>query len=280
MSVNICKKQKVLFNLLGLGSALLFNSFATDAQAINFVALPSDFNDADFNYRKNNVVAPFQQNWEKDWVAEVRGGRHGLSGDWELGINDWNNNNQFQNLVNKQNIFTSGQAVDFSVTYDGVNANFVWGTNLETPISLQAGNLTESSRFDNGLDSLYIRLRANNDQGAPSNSFAVNNIKVDDELYSGSLFADNNDKLDYLLITGITESFSLTGTAIMTWEGDIPRGSRLDMTIKTGYGNAIIIDPETGEPVPEPLTILGSMVALGFGGLFKKKFSSQNSIKN
>ena len=37
--------------------------------------------------------------------------------------------------------------------------------------------------------------------------------------------------------------------------------------------------PKPTEPVPEPLTILGSAMALGFGGYFKKQYTKKRKAK-
>lgn len=244
--------------LAGLGITLV----AAPAVAANFISLPSNYSDTDFNNGKNNTTSPFSQPWQEDWVAEVRGGNNASNGTYELSLNDWNTNSSTTYPATAQNIFTSGQTVDFSVTYDGTNATFLWGTN-QTPKTLTATDLTEADRFAKGLDSMFLRLRAK--QGDVNNSFELSNLKVNGKSYNGSLLADNSDNLDYLLITGITENFTLTGTAKLSWEGAIPNNSNLDMTIKMGYGAA----------VPEPLTTAGTLLA-GSGLIaFQRKLSQK-----
>ena len=230
------------------------------AQAVTFIPQPSTFNDNDFNNTKSNTIAPFTQAWQEDWVAEVRGGNNALNGTQELSINNWINNTTAPGAAQTtpaQNIFTSGEAVNFSVSYDGINANFLWGTNLAAASqkTLSTSNLTESSRFPQGLDSIFIRLRSNS-----TSSFKLSNLVVNGQSYSGSMLANSADNLDYLLITGITNNFTLTGTATLAWtSAAIPSNSNLDMTVKMGYG-----------AVPEPLTIAGSVLA-GSGLIFFKR---------
>lgn len=233
------------------------------AQAVTFIPQPSTFNDTNFNNAKSNTIAPFTQAWQEDWVAEVRGGNNALNGTQELSINNWINNTSSPGAAQTtpaQNIFTSGQAVNFSVSYDGTNANFLWGTNLgATQKTLSISNLTESSRFPQGLDSIFIRLRSDS-----TSSFQLSNLVVNGESYSGSMLANGADNLDYLLITGITNNFTLTGTATLAWTSvAIPSNSNLDMTVKMGYG-----------AVPEPLTIAGSVLAGSGLMFFKRKIRS------
>ncbi|WP_373479340.1 PEP-CTERM sorting domain-containing protein [Geminocystis sp.] len=235
------------------------------AEAISFTSL-SNFTDTDFNNAKSSTNSNyFTQPWQEDWVAEVRGGNNATNGTYELSVNNWTTNNGTDVTYpsTQQNIFTSGQAVDFSVSYDGTNATFLWGTNLGTSQkTLQSSNLTEASRFPNGLDSIFIRLRSR--ITTPINSFQLSNLNVNGVGYGGSLLADNSDNLNYLLITGLNDNFTLTGTAVLSWEGAIPNNSNLDMTIKMGYG-------AVPTNVPEPSTIIATLTALGLGSLMKKK---------
>jgi hypothetical protein len=233
------------------------------AQAVMFIPQPSSFNDTNFNNAKSNTIAPFTQAWQEDWVAEVRGGNNALNGTQELSINNWIDNTTSPGAAQTtpaQNIFTSGQAVNFSVSYNGTNANFLWGTNLgAAQKTLSTSNLTESSRFPQGLDSIFIRLRSNS-----TSSFQLSNLVVNGQSYSGSMLANNTDNLDYLLITGITNNFTLTGTATLAWtSAAIPSNSNLNMTVKMGYG-----------AVPEPLTIAGSVLAGSGLMFFKRKIRS------
>jgi hypothetical protein len=52
----------------------------------------------------------------------------------------------------------------------------------------------------------------------------------------------------------------------------------IDTVTRTGTGNFNSFT-NTYTQVPEPLTILGTGLALGFGGLFKSKSSKKQSVK-
>jgi hypothetical protein len=260
---------KSLFWFLPAIAGLAITLAPSASQAANFVPLPTTFSDTDFNNAKTTPYGPLTQGWQEDWVSEVRGGNNATNGTYELSVNNWTTNAgaNVTYPTTAQNVFTSGQAVDFSISYDGTNATFIWGTNLTPPKTLTASNLTEASRFPNGLDSIFIRLRSN-----ANSSFGLSNLVVDGNAYGGSLLANSSDNFDYLLITGITNNFTLTGKATLSWTGAIPSNSNLDMTVKAGYGAA-------GAAVPEPLTILGAGVAAGFGTFFKKRVN-QNKTKD
>jgi hypothetical protein len=55
--------------------------------------------------------------------------------------------------------------------------------------------------------------------------------------------------------------------------------SNFAVTYQNIYSNRLVFQGSNGigvgEPVPEPLTILGTAMALGFGGLFQKEFSKR-----
>ena len=91
---------------------------------------------------------------------------------------------------------------------------------------------------------------------------------------------------------GINDEFTLTVDGDGGFSADIPGGNFLDLDISTFVLNPSRIGINFGigvtdrnddflvkyvevEAIPEPLTILGTLTALGFGGLFKKKISSK-----
>ncbi|MFP4121903.1 PEP-CTERM sorting domain-containing protein [Coleofasciculus sp.] len=93
----------------------------------------------------------------------------------------------------------------------------------------------------------------------------------------GQLFADNitekqdpNNKVPDLATSG---SFSKS-----VYEFQILKDINLTSEIGTGLSNMTTVDQEYSS-VPEPLTILGSAAALGFGVAFKKEQSRKKSQK-
>ena len=81
--------------------------------------------------------------------------------------------------------------------------------------------------------------------------------------YGGSVGSSDGDTVNYLLISDIEGDFTLTGNANLSWIGSPPNNSRLAFQVKGGA------------TIPEPLTILGSATALGFGTFFKRKLSKK-----
>ena len=157
--------------------------------------------------------------------------------------------------------------MNFSVNYDGTTATFIYGNQTLTFDGADDQGLTEGERFPQGLDSLFVRLRADENAGRyGNNSIQLTNLQVNGDSYNGSLIANQNDGIEYLLITDITENFTLTGTATLSWDESeglrFPNGSRLDLTVKAGYG---------GVDVPEPSTVLATLLSFGLGNILRRK---------
>ena len=128
---------------------------------------------------------------------------------------------------------------------------------------ISSTNVTEASRFPNRLDTLYFRTRSNNE----GDSVELSDLTILDDngsvSYGGSVGSSDGDTVNYLLISDIEGDFTLTGNANLSWIGSTPNNSRLAFQV---IGGATI---------PEPLTILGSATALGFGTFFKRKLSKK-----
>lgn len=75
--------------------------------------------------------------------------------------------------------------------------------------------------------------------------------------YNGTVRSEDGDTIDYLKITDIGNSFLMTGKSTLSWNGDLPKGSRLAYQIKVGLMTM-------AEPVPEPTSLL----SLGLLGSF------------
>jgi len=188
-------------------------------------------------------------NFTEVFVAEGRIGRSGTSGDWELGILNPNNNS----LPDQQEQFAweKGTTYDFTLNYDGSEVNYSVG-----------GMTLTSEAFSDSINTIYVRTQETDSSEVRINIDSLN-------AFSAPSDADS-DNVDYLLVEDISAPFTLTGTVISSWTGTQPTGSHLAYQIKVG----------NSEPVPEPLTILGSGVALGFGALLKKESSRrQNKVK-
>ncbi|WP_157951260.1 PEP-CTERM sorting domain-containing protein [Cyanothece sp. BG0011] len=244
-----CKNLAAVTIALGVGLS------TSVAQAATFTDL-SGFGDSDFNNAKNSGL------FEEDWVAEGRiGNDNPESGVWEQGIWNWTTNSS-NSLVEQGGLdWNSGGAVAFTINYqaaDGGTLTYTLGGQ-----TISSTNLTEASRFPNGLNALYIRTRSNN----AGDSVSLNNFQLVDDNgtfnYNTPLDSSDGDTVNYLLISDIEGDFTLTGDATLSWLTSRPNNSALAFQVKGG------------NVVPEPFTILGSATALGFGTFFKKKLSKK-----
>ncbi len=187
-------------------------------------------------------------NFTELFVAEGRIGNNSLNdAERELGINDTSG----QPVQSAQFIWEQGTEYDFTLNYDGSMVNYSVG-----------GTALSSEAFSGSIDTIYIR----------TNETANSNVRIDSLVFNDEAldaFSEPiDDEEDYLKISDISEEFTLQGKVNFSWTGDRPNRSNLAYQIKVG------------KPVPEPLTILGSGVALGFGALLKKESSRRkNKVK-
>lgn len=219
------------------------------ASAATFDPLP-DLTDPQFNALLANGL------FAEDFIAESRSGRPG-PGDFELNIQEVeppgpggspNPTAQF--------LWSSGQPVSFELKYENSEVTYTVGG-----IVLSQTNVQDLPF----LDTIYIRTRSNDDGSVVE----LSNLAIDGMDYNGVVRSDNNDSIDYLKISDIGNSFTLTGQSTFSWTTpDIPQGSRLAYQIKVGAA---------AKPVPEPLTILGTVAAVGMGLGMKRKLSKADS---
>lgn len=227
---------------LGVGLATAGLSLVSGvASAATVTSLP-DFTDDQFDGLINSGE------FTEVFVAEGRIGNNSLNlAERELGIND----KAGTPMQSAQFVWGNGTVYDFTLEYTGSTVNYNVG-----------GTLLSSTAFTEPIDTIYIRTKET----------ANSNVRLNlDSLNTFSAPSDgDSDNVDYVLVEDISAPFTLTGTVSFDWTGDQPTRSNLAYQIKVG----------TSEPVPEPLTILGSGVALGFGALLKKESSrKQNKVK-
>ncbi|MEQ9667837.1 PEP-CTERM sorting domain-containing protein [Coleofasciculus sp. G2-EDA-02] len=189
------------------------------------------------------------------FVAEGRVGNNSLNtAERELGINDKAGNP----VKSAQFEWGNGIEYDFTLNYDGSMVNYNVG-----------GTLLSSQAFSDPIDTIYIRTKSVVN-GNTSSSFSKVEGKSFNNLPLSFSSVAQDGGVNYLRISDISESFELKGTVSFSWTGDQPTRSNLAYQIQVG----------NSEPVPEPLTILGSGVALGFGAFLKKESSrKQNKVK-
>ncbi|MGB3511063.1 MAG: PEP-CTERM sorting domain-containing protein [Microcoleaceae cyanobacterium] len=226
-------------------ATLGFVSIPTAANAVSFNAMGDSFTDTVF--RSEIESGKFTELF----VAESRIGLQGS--ERELGINTATG----ANVADGQFNWVNGQAVDFSLNYDGSQVTYTVG-----------GVQLNSTDFSGNVDKIYLRTTGSG--GNKAGSMSLSNLMFNGQSYSGlssTGIAGGDRDVDYLAITAINSPFTFTGTSTMSWTDNKPARSNLAYQIKVGTSNS--------EEVPEPLTILGTVAALGFGVGFKKKHSEQ-----
>jgi len=201
------------------------------------------------------------------FVAESRAGAAGT--ERELGINaPLVANNTGTGLVGGNPLasgqlqWTSEETVDFELCYNaltGAIAYTVDGVLLSTTVNAEAAN------------GIFIRTSADKkNQDTINSSFSFANLMLDDgngfqalpDLASEFVQGGNRD-VDYLEIAGLSGSFTLKGEQTLSWAGTFPDRSRLAAQIKVGSF--------AEESVPEPMTMLGAVVAAGAGYSLKRR---------
>ena len=227
---------------LGVGLATVGLSLVSGvASAATVTSLP-DFTDDQFD----GLIDSGE--FTEVFVAEGRIGNNSLNpAERELGIND----KAGTPVQSAQFVWGNGTVYDFTLEYTDSTVNYNVG-----------GTLLSSQAFSDPIDTIYIRTKETANSNVRLNIDSLNTFSAPSD--------DDSDDVDYVLVEDISAPFKLTGTVSFDWTGDQPTRSNLAYQIKVG----------TSEPVPEPLTILGSGVALGFGALLKKESSrKQNKVK-
>ncbi|KAM3097142.1 choice-of-anchor W domain-containing protein [Phormidesmis sp. 146-35] len=189
----------------------------------------------------------------ESFVAQSRIGNNATNGTQEIDL--LNPKNNLLPVDQKQRQWTSGQAVDFSLEYDGSLVKYI------------VGNQTISSNvFSGAVSDIFFRTRA-----AANSSMLLSNLVFSDAksknlaitnvLSSGSTSSD----VDYLQLSKISGAFKLTGKSTMTWAGTRPNNSALAYQLKVGT-------TPIQKKVPEPGTIAALMlIGLAIAGSKKAK---------
>ena len=225
-------KQAITLAIASTAMALGAASSATAASLV-----PGNITDNQFS----QLMASGQ--FTETFVTSSRIGAAGAS-DYELGILDPQNNL----LPDQQQQFgwTSGDVVDFSLTYDGSTVDYRVGDQL-----------LSSTTFSGPVTDLFFRTRA-----ADESSVQLSNLVLTDDTGSlnlgsfGSTGIGGRD-VDYLQLTDVTGAFEISGQSVLSWTSDAPpRGSALIYQIKAG----------TAQSVPEPAS-LAAIALVGAAGL-------------
>jgi hypothetical protein len=145
--------------------------------------------------------------------------------------------------------WVNGQAVDFSLEYDGTNAVY------------KVGNMTVNGAFNGGATDLFLRTRA-----ADKTTSLFSNLKFQDATGSitplnlSSTGAGGSD-VDYLRIGKVQGAFKLSGKTTLSWTGARPSNSNLIAQIKVG----------TSKSTPEPATLGALALVVGSAMVMKRR---------
>ena len=233
-------------------AAVFSLGLAFPASAVTFTPLPS-FTDTDFN----NAIA--NGDFAEDVLLQLRGGSAGLSGDWEVGIEEVEPPGPGGTPgPTAQFLWPNGQSVSFSASYDGTTLIYNYGGN-----TIQSTNIQDLS----AMNGMLIRLRSNGD----GSSIALSNIVVDGMSFGATVAANDADTIEYLEVRGLATTFTMSWDATLSWTTtDIPRGSRLASQIKVGafYDEAVI-------PVPAALPLMAT--GIGLVAVMMRRRASRNS---
>ncbi|MGF1481544.1 MAG: PEP-CTERM sorting domain-containing protein [Cyanophyceae cyanobacterium] len=221
--------------------------------AIPATAIAASFQKPDLTDDEYNQLISNGQ-FNPVFVAEARIGNNGNSGDREFGITAPPDEAP---VAEGQRVYTSGQAVPFTVAYDGETVEYVLG-----------GQTLTSDFFRDPVDIIYLRNRSQGESSISLTNLAIDNVVLADEDGSSAELTAVGNQANYAIISDFSEQFTLSGDVTLSDFDSVGR-SQLATQIKVGTSRDRV------EPVPEPLTILGTGTALGLGILLKKKASQR-----
>lgn len=247
MNINI---KKFLFSI-SLGATTLFFG-VKDAQAAYFTPVGGmSASDLEAQMTGGTFVEEFN-------ASSYIGDDGGPS--YELEVVDVDPASGIVDRQQGQYSWQSGQEVDFELSFDGNDLTYTVGGETVQSIDVSQGD------FDiNGM-----LLSANSTENS---SATLKNLMFDDGTMSMEDLMSSNSGEDFLKITGIDNTFTLTGTQVFTWEGARPSNFDLAYQIRVGTFQDPIAAGLDGSEIPEPATVslfsLGA-IALGFKTLRRK----------
>jgi hypothetical protein len=230
-----------VFAIAGL-SLIAVGAVASQANAGEIVGLPASFSDIQFN----NLITTGE--FTEKFVVSAR---IGGSSTYETGILRPNQSVAAQ----ADRTWTSGQAVDFSLEYDGAMVKYVLG-----------GQTISSSIFSGPASDIFFRTRstANSTSLLSNMSFtdASGTMAVANLASSGNGTAGD---LDYLRLGKVQGAFKLTGKTTMSWTGTRPTNSNLIAQFKVGNSKS----------TPEPAT-LGALALVAGSAAIARRAKRRN----
>lgn len=239
--------KKIIFSL-SLGATTLFFG-ANSAKAAYFSPM-TGYSDADLESQINDGT------FVEEFNASSYIGDDGGSA-YELEVVDIAPPDNVVGNQQGQYSWVSGEQVDFELSFDGTDLTYTVGG--ETIQSVDV--------IQEGLDINGMMLSANSTENSSS---TLTNLMMNDGSMSMEDLISSGGETDFLKVTGIDNSFTLTGTQIFNWEGERPANFDLAYQIRVGTFKDPIASADGASEIPEPATTI-SLLSLGAIALGMKR---------
>ena len=241
MNMNI---KKIIYSLsLGV-TALIVGT--NSAEAAYFSPM-SGYSAADIESKINNGT--FVEEFNASSYISDDGGPA-----YELEIVDIDPPSDVVDTQQGQYSWESGQEVNFELNFDGKDLTYTVGGETIQSIDVTQGD------FD--INGMIIGANSTDNSSA-----TLKNLMFDDGSMGMEELVSEGADTEFLKITGIDKTFTLTGTQVFTWDGERPADFDLAYQIRVGT----FVDPVASlaldqAEVPEPATVsLFSLGAIALG---------------
>ncbi len=230
---------KILFSLpLGIITICLIANNANAAYFSSLTGYTQD--DLDRDIKNGGFVEEFS--------ASSFIGDDGMAA-YELELKDIIPPDIVKSSKTEQFLWENNQEVNFELYFDGTN--LVYKVDDTT---VQSTNVVDSDYDINGM--LLSATSTDN------SSVTISNLMLEDGWMSMENLLAKGDNIDFLKITGIDNSFKLTGTQTFTWKGQKPSDFELAYKIRVGsFNNPYVVSRRHQVEVPEPQTV--SLLSIG-----------------
>ena len=167
----------------------------------------------------------------------------------------------------KQFLWQNGEEVNFKLSFDGEILQYQVGEEVLTAIDVNEAG------FD--INGMILSARS-----TENSQTKLSNLVFDDGSISTINLMSQDGETDFLKITGIDNTFILSGTQVFSWTGARPENFDLAYQIRVGTFQEVNSDKYksnqasllVAEEIPEPKTI--SLFSLFLVGLIFKKARS------
>lgn len=240
MNINI---KRIVFSLSLSATVLAVGS--RDARAAYFSPLNSQSaDDIQSQIRNGGFIEEFNAS---SYIGDDGGPAH------ELEIVDIDPPDTAVGGDRGQYSWDSGEEVEFELSFDGSNLSYTVGGE-----TIQSLDVTQGDFDINGM--LLSTTSTEN------SSVTLRDLMFDDGDMSMEELSSSELDSDFLKITGIDNSFTLTGTQVFSWNGERPQDFDLAYQIRVGTFQDPLASALASSEIPEPATIsLFSLGAIALG---------------